>query len=105
MHREDYEKGGFRMLTLEDKSGEKTGFQMLINGSMLFFASLGIYIIGQGKNLYLAGSSILSVGFIAIIIIFCFSRSTKNARNVFLASIVYLPVLGTILILERFFLV
>ena len=90
------------MITLDDHTGKKTGLQMLINGSMLFFASIGIYIIGQGKQLYLAGSSILGVLFIVVIILFCFSRSTKNARNVFLASIIYLPVLGTILILERF---
>ena len=102
MHKKDYERGGFRMITLDDHTGKKTGLQMLINGSMLFFASIGIYIIGQGKQLYLAGSSILGVSFIAVIILFCFSRSTKNARNVFLASIIYLPVLGTILILERF---
>tara|TARA_Y100001970_G_C14246229_1_gene868474 strand:+ start:1387 stop:2295 length:909 start_codon:yes stop_codon:yes gene_type:complete len=105
MYREDYEKGGFRMLTLGDKSGEKTAIQMLLNAGMLFFASLGIYIIGQGKNLYLAGSSILSVAFVAVIIVFCFSRKTTNAKNVFLVSIIYLPVLGTILIFERFFLV
>ena len=91
------------MITLEDQSGEKTGFQMLINGSMLLFASIGIYIIGQGKQLYLAGSSILGLSFIAVIILFCFSRSIKNARYVFLASIIYLPILGTILIIERFF--
>ena len=102
MHREDYEKGGFRMITLEDHSGNKTAMQMIINSTMLFFASLGIYIIGQGKNLYLAGASFLSVVFVAVIILFCFKRSTKNARNVFLASIIYLPVLGMILILERF---
>jgi len=105
IYREDYERGGFRMITLEDHCGKKTAMQMLINGSMLFFASIGIYIIGQGKQLYLAGSSILGISFVAVIILFCFSRSTKNARNVFLASIIYLPVLGTILILERFLLV
>ena len=76
---------------------------MLINGSMLFFSSIGIFIIDQGKQLYLAGSSILGVLFLCLIILFCFSRSTKNAHNVFLASIVYLPVLGTIIIFERFF--
>ena len=104
MHKDDYQKGGFRMITLEDKTGEKTSMQMLINASMLFFASLGIYIIGQGKNLYLAGASLLSVAFLFIVILFCFSRSKKNARNVFLASIIYLPAVGTLLILERIFL-
>ena len=102
MHKEDYEKGGFRMITLDDHSGKKTAMQMLINGTMLFFASMGVYVIGQGNNLYLAGASILGVIFVVVIILFCFSRNTKNARSVFLASIIYLPALGTILILERF---
>jgi len=102
MYRDDYRRGGFKMLSLEDQTGRKTGLQMLINGGILFIVSVSIFMIGQGSLVYLAGASILGLGFIVLITLFCFSRNFNNARKVFLASIIYLPVIGTILILERF---
>ncbi len=105
MYRDDYRRGGFKMLSLEDKTGGKTGVQMLLNGGMLFIASLAIFMIGQGSLVYLAGASLLGLGFIIVITLFCFTSNFNNARKVFLASIIYLPVLGTILILERFLIV
>ena len=105
MYRDDYRKGGFKMLSLEDQTGKKTGVQMLLNGGMLFIASLAIFMIDQGSLVYLAGASLLGLGFIIVITLFCFTRNFNNARKVFLASIIYLPVLGTILVLERFLIV
>ena len=105
MYRDDYRRGGFKMLSLEDQTGKKTGVQMLLNGGMLFIASLAIFMIGQGSLVYLAGASLLGLGFMVVITSFCFTSNFNNARKVFLASIIYLPVLGTILILERFLIV
>ena len=105
MYRDDYRRGGFKMLSLEDQTGRKTGLQMLLNGGILFIASLAIFMIGQGNLVYLAGASILGLGFIGVITLFCFTSNFNNARKVFLASIIYLPVLGTILVLERFLIV
>ena len=105
MYRDDYRRGGFKMLSLEDQTGRKTGVQMLLNGGMLFIASLVIFMIGQGSLVYLAGASLLGLGFMIVITLFCFTSSFNNARKVFLASIFYLPILGTILILERFFII
>ena len=105
MYRDDYRKGGFKMLSLEDQTGEKTGVQMLLNGGMLFIASLAIFMIGQGSLVYLAGASLLSLGFMIVITLFCFTSNFNNARKVFLASIFYLPILGIILILERYLII
>ena len=105
MYRDDYRRGGFKMLSLEDQTGKKTGLQMLLYGGMLFIASLAIFMIGQGSLVYLAGASILGLGFIGVITLFCFTSNFNNARKVFLASIFYLPILGTILILERFLII
>ena len=105
MYRDDYRRGGFKMLSLEDQTGRKTGLQMLLNGGMLFIASLAIFMIGQGSLVYLAGASLLGLGFIFVITLFCFTSNFNNARKVFLASIFYLPILGIIIILERFLIV
>ena len=102
MYRDDYRSGGFKMLSLEDQTGRKTGVQMLINGGILFIVSVSIFMIGQGSLVYLAGASILGLGFMGVITLFCFTSNFNNARKVFLASIFYLPILGIVLILERF---
>ena len=102
MYRDDYRNGGFKMLSLEDKTGRKTGIQMLLNGVLLFVASVTVFIIGQGSLVYLAGASLLGLGFLAVITLFLLESRVDNARKVFLASIIYLPVLTTILILDRF---
>jgi len=103
MYRDDYQRGGFRMLSLVDKTGRRTAVQMLLNTGFLFIASLAVYMIGQGSLLYLTGAILLGLGFFAVITLFFRESSVENARKVFLASIIYLPVLSTILIMERFF--
>ena len=75
---------------------------MLYNTGLLFIASLAIYIIGQASLLYLIGAILLGLGFFAVITLFFRESSVENARKVFLTSIIYLPVLSTILVLERF---
>ena len=102
MYRDDYQKGGFRMLSLDDQTGRRTAVQMLYNTGLLFIASLAVYMIGQGSLLYLTGAILLGLGFFAVITLFFRESSVDNARKVFLASIIYLPVLSTILVLERF---
>ena len=103
MYRDDYQKGGFRMLSMADQTGRRTSMQMLYNTGLLIMASLVIYILGQGSIIYLTGAIFLGLGFFAVITLFFRESSVKNARKVFLSSIIYLPVLSTILIFERFF--
>ena len=102
MYRDDYQRGGFRMLSLDDQTGRRTAVQMLYNTGLLFIASLAVYMIGQGSLLYLTGAILLGLVFFAVITLFFRKSSVENARKVFLASIIYLPVLSTILVLERF---
>ena len=103
MYRDDYRRGGFKMISLADQTGRKTGLQMLVTGVLLFIASLAVYFIGQGSMVYLAVASLLGLGFLIVITLFFRESSVENARKVFLASIIYLTVLSTVLILERFF--
>ena len=90
------------MLSLDDQTGRRTALQMLYNTGLLFIASLAIYMIGQASLLYLTGAILLGLGFFAVITLFFRESSVENARKVFLVSIIYLPVLSTIIVLERF---
>jgi len=103
MYRDDYKIGGFKMLSHYDQTGKKTAVQMLINCGMLYAASLAVFYVNQGSMVYLAGASALGLVFFAVIAGFYKERTVGNARKVFLASIIYLPLLIGILVLDQFF--
>ena len=90
------------MLSLEDPTGKKTSVQMLFYGGLLFISSIAVFIIGQLSLVYLVSAFILGLGFLAVISLFFRKSSSENARKVFLASIIYLPVLSSIIILDMF---
>ena len=103
MYRDDYKIGGFKMLSHYDQTGKKTAVQMLINCGMLYAASLAVFYVNQGSMVYLAGASALGLVFFAVIAGFYKESTVGNARKVFLASIIYLPLLIGILVLDQFF--
>ena len=103
MYRDDYKKGGFKMLSHYDQTGNRTAIQMLINCGMLFAASLAVFLVNQGSIVYLTGASALGLVFFAVIALFYKESNVENARKVFLASIIYLPLLIGILVLDQFF--
>ena len=103
MYRDDYKKGGFKMLSHYDQTGNRTAIQMLINCGMLFAASLAVFLVNQGSIVYLAGASALGLVFFAVIALFYKESNVENARKVFLASIIYLPLLIGILVRDQFF--
>ena len=103
MYRDDYKRGGFKMLSHYDKTGKRTAMQMLINCGMLYAASLAVFVVNEGSIFYLAGASALILVFFGVIVLFHKERSVENARKVFLASIIYLPLLIGILVLDQFF--
>lgn len=103
MHRDDYKRGGFKMLSHYDQTGKKTAVQMLINCGMLYAASLAVFYVNQGSMVYLVGASALGLVFFAVIAVFYKESTVENARKVFLASIIYLPLLIGILVLDQFF--
>lgn len=103
MYRDDYKRGGFKMLSHYDKTGKRTAMQMLINCGMLYAASLAVFVVNQGSIFYLTGASALILVFFGAIVLFHKERSVENARKVFLASIIYLPLLIGILVLDQFF--
>ena len=103
MYRDDYKRGGFKMLSHYDNTGKRTAMQMFINCGMLYAASLAIFVVNQGSTFYLAGASALILIFFGVIVLFHKERSVENARKVFLASIIYLPLLIGILVLDQFF--
>lgn len=97
MYRDDYQRAGFKMLTLFDETGQATGRQALLYTTALLPISLLPTIFGLCGRLYFVGALILGLGFLACSIAFWKKTDHKNARCLFLTSIIYLPLLLSIM--------
>jgi protoheme IX farnesyltransferase len=91
--REDYKKGGFKMLPVLDENGIRTFSQIKIYSIALLFSSVLLTFIGTTGIIYGVGAIVLG----SIMIWFSEqsseSKSNKDARRLFLYSIIYLPAL------------
>jgi heme o synthase len=67
----------------------------------LLAASLATFVVGRAGPVYLAGALLLGIGFLACAIGFAWRPSLARARAVLRASLVYLPVLLILLLLDR----
>ncbi|KAL9262513.1 Protoheme IX farnesyltransferase, mitochondrial-like protein [Drosera capensis] len=99
--RNDYAAGGFKMFSLADASGRRTALVALRN--CLYLVPLGYlaYEWGVTSGWFCLESSLLTLAITATALSFYFDRSTKNARRMFHASLLYLPVFMGGLVFHR----
>jgi protoheme IX farnesyltransferase len=93
MYREDYARGGFRMLPVIDPDGRLTSMLALLYAMLLAPLCLMLVYLGHAGVAFGFLSLVLTGGLIAGAIRFCQTRTNRDARRLFLASIVYLPLL------------
>ncbi len=101
MYREDYERGGFRMLPLQDRHGFITGQQILIYTMALIPISLLPSALGMTGLVYLSGAVTLGLLFLYYGFRVAQSRTTGDARNLLKASVIYLPLLLVLMVIDK----
>ncbi|MDZ4785245.1 MAG: heme o synthase [bacterium] len=100
MYKDDYEKGGHAMLPVVDKTGKATFRQMSWYTHHLILASILPVWFGLAGTSYLIGSILAGAYFLVSTLEFYKSANRVTARKVVVASLVYLPVLLGLVILE-----
>lgn len=99
IHREDYARGGHRMLPGADPGGSLTGRQAATYALALIPAGLLPSVIGLAGGVYFAGALLLGFFYLASALRFWTDVNDANARKLLRASIIYLPaILGLLLI-------
>ena len=101
MCREDYSRAGFRMISSDDRSGERSASQSVFFCILLLVIGGVPTFIGIANFIYLAIELLLGGLFTAVAMRFLRVRSAGAARSLFIASIVYLPLLLGTLVLTK----
>jgi protoheme IX farnesyltransferase len=101
IYREDYARAGFPMLPVIEPDGRSTGRQAVVYAAALLPVSLVPTLAGMTGTAYFAGALALTLIFLGLSIRFARTRTTPDARRLFFASIVYLPLLWTLMIAGR----
>ena len=93
MFKEDYARGGFIMLTNLDESGHATGRQAVNYAFALLLVSLLPSLLGMVGVTYFFGAFILGAAMIGFAVRMQLAPGRTRARQLFFASILYLPCL------------
>jgi len=102
MHREDYGRAGIAFLPVVATDGRSTARQMLIGSLLLIPVSLLPMRLSMDGWVYGAGALLLGSGYLCATLRVCASRTTARARELLLASVIYLPLLYTVMIVDGF---
>ena len=101
IYREDYARGGLPMLPVVDPEGAVTGRQAVANSLALTLVSLAPAFAGMAGTIYLVGAIALGLMLTAAAVRAAVARTQAAARGLFLASLVYLSILCTLLLADR----
>jgi heme o synthase len=101
IYREDYARGGLPMLPVLDPAGVVTGRQAVANSLALLLVSVVPTIAGLTGRLYFGGAVCLGIAFTAVALWSAIRRTAAAARGLFLASILYLLALCTLLLVDK----
>jgi len=101
MYREDYARAGIRMLPVVEPDGRSTARRILVYSVALIPISLMPKFFDMAGNIYLFGALVLGSLFLYAGFRIRTERTRQQARRVLLASVVYLPVLFSLMLLDR----
>ena len=101
MYRDDYRRAGIKMLPVVEPEGRVTSQQIVLYTIMLVPVSLLPALIGIAGTVYLIGAIALGLGFLYFSLRAAAQRTTWQARRLLLASVLYLPALFVLMVLNH----
>jgi protoheme IX farnesyltransferase len=101
MYREDYSRAGILMLPVVEPDGRVTAQQIVVYTLMLIPVSLLPTILGMSGKFYFYGAIVLGLLFLYSSVRAAFSLSRQQARRLLLASVLYLPLLFILMVLNK----
>jgi protoheme IX farnesyltransferase len=101
IYRDEYANAGFRMLPVIDPAGRRTARQALGYTLILLPISLCPFLLSVAGSIYLSGALILDAAFIWCAWQFARHLTIPRARQLFYLSLLYLPLVFTLMALDK----
>jgi len=103
MFKDDYRNAGFKMLPVVDPSGGSTFRQTMLFAVLLIGVSVLPTAIGMTGKVYCVGALVMGFALLVVGAVFARSQSFLDARRLLKASVVYLPLLLLLIIIDAGF--
>ncbi len=101
LYREDYARAGMLMLPDEPNKSDSTFRQMWVSSLALIMATIVPGLIAMTGKIYLYGAVLLGLGLLFFVHRAALIRSKKAARQLLHATVIYLPLLYLVMVLDR----
>jgi heme o synthase len=101
IYRDDYARAGFPMLPVLGPDGRSTARQATLYCAALVPVSMAPTLIGLTNTTYFIAALVLGLLFLGLTLKFARTRAVFDARRLFFASIIYLPILWLLMIAGR----
>ena len=101
LYRDEYAKAGFVMLPALDPDGSRTGLQSVSHTLALLAMSLLPFLFRLAGPVYLAGALLLGAAYCGFAFNFSRRLTLLSAKQLFFTSIIYLPLLLVLLVLDK----
>ena len=103
IYKDDYSRGGFKMLPSITKNVNYVTFQILFFTMALLYTSIGIYSMGIASYVYAIGALVLGIIFLFYSSSILFDYSPRKIRKIFIFSIIYLPILLIMILIDSYY--
>ena len=101
LHKDDFERAGIRFLPMIDPDGKIARRQIVCNCLTLLVVSLLPTFIGVAGPFYFLGALALGIGMVGCGFALARWRSTADVKRLVFASLVHLPALLLLMVLDR----
>ncbi|MEX2606168.1 MAG: heme o synthase [Kiritimatiellia bacterium] len=100
IYKDDYEKAGYKMLSVVDKNGARLFMQVLLFALLLLAVSLLPTLMEMAGWIYFAGALLLGIYVMMASVQFVARHTRRDARRLLYSTIVYLPSLLLVIIAD-----
>ena len=100
IYKDDYKRGGFKMLPSITDNTNLITFQILFFTMALLYTSIGVFILSMTSFVYFIGAIILGLIFLFYSSYILFDYSSKSIKRIFIFSIIYLPLLLILILID-----
>ncbi|MEO8368773.1 MAG: heme o synthase [Candidatus Solibacter sp.] len=101
MYKDDYARAGIQMLPVVEPDCRSTARQIVIYGLTLIPVSVVPSMLGMTGRIYFIGALILGLVYLYSGIRVALDRTLARARAVLLTSVLYLPLIYSLMLLDR----